>query len=250
MSRFRLPAPVIAAFCLLLTAGVVLSASFAGASSTSGPVAARQATPASYSCDMSATPAATPAMDMSMGMDHGAGMTTLEFDQTYIDMMLPHHASVVALAEAALPRLENADLQTIAMTIISSQSAEVEELSALREQLYGSAMPEPMDVIMPAMAEYMPEAHDMMMADMAMMDSDALVAQFCAQTDADLAFIDLVIPHHESAISASEVAVTDAASPELRAFAERVITDQQAEIDEMRAIRATLTGDAAATPAA
>ena len=248
MPKFRLPAPIVAALCLFLTGGVVLGSTLAGATSTDrGPVA-RQATPAAYSCDTAATPVATPAMDMAMG-DHGAGMTTIEFDQTYIDMMLPHHASVVALAEAALPRLENAEIQTIAMTIISTQSAEIEELSALREQLYGSAMPEPMDVIMPAMAEYMPEAHDMMMADMAMMDSDALVAQFCAQTDADLTFIDLVIPHHESAIAASEVAVTDAASPELRTFAEEVIAAQQAEIDQMTTIRATLTGEAA-TPAA
>ena len=236
MPRFRSPA-LLAAVCGLLLASTLLAAG-TGANGPSRTVTAQLATPATYSCDFAGTPAATPAMAM---MDGEATPTTMDFDQTYIDMMLPHHASVIALAQAALPRLQNADLQTIAMNIISSQRAERQELSGYREQFYGSATPEPVDVVMEAMATTMPEAHDLMMADMAMMDSDALVAEFCARSDADLAFIDLVIPHHQSAIAASQVAVTQATHPEIRAFAQRVIDAQQAEVDQMTAIRATLT---------
>jgi uncharacterized protein (DUF305 family) len=41
------------------------------------------------------------------GMDHMA----MEFDQMYIDMMIPHHQSIIALAQAALPRLTDERLR-------------------------------------------------------------------------------------------------------------------------------------------
>lgn len=234
----QLRSSAIAAMCLLIAA--ILGSALTGVASPAQPNAARQATPAAvFSCETTATPAATPEMG-EMAMSDAP--ITADFDQTYIDMMLPHHASVIALAEAALPRLENADLQSIAMNIISSQSSELEELSGLREQFYGSTTPEPMDVVMTAMATYMPQAHDRMVADMAMMDSDALAAEFCAQDNADLAFIDLVIPHHQSAIAASEAAVVQATHPEIREFADRVIVAQEAEIEQMTSIRGLLTG--------
>ena len=86
------------------------------------------------------------------------------------------------------------------------------------------------------------------MDDMAMqMDPAAQVAAVCAADDADVAFIDLTIPHHESAIAASESAVGDATHQEISDFARRVIDDQQREIEELRAIRAQLSGEG--TPA-
>ena len=66
----------------------------------------------------------------------------------------------------------------------------------------------------------------------------------CAADDPDLAFIDLVIPHHQSAIVASEVALDRATHEEIRALAGRVIEDQQREIDELGAIRQELFGSA------
>ena len=184
-------------------------------------------------------------MEDMAGMDHGAmsGEAELpEFDQIYIDMMIPHHGCVVALAQAALPRLENEGLQTIAQAIILTQQDEQELLQTYREAWYGSAEPESMDAIMPAMMEYMPEAHDLMMADMDLMDADALVARFCSEDSADLAFIDLVIPHHESAIAASEPAVTDAVHLQIQDFAKNVIETQQSEIDQLTEIRSQLQG--------
>ena len=247
MSRFRSLMPLAAACCLLLGFVMQSTGADADAAGPSRPVTARQATPATYSCDSAGTPAATPVTPAMATMADAATPTSLDFDQTYIDMMLPHHASVIALAQAALPRLQNADLRTIALNIISSQQAERAELSGYREQFYGSATPAPIDAVMDAMATSMPEAHDLMMADMTMMDSDALVAEFCARPDADLAFIDLVIPHHQAAIAASKTAVAQAMHPEIRQFAQGVIEAQQAEIDQMTTIRATLT---TATPAA
>ena len=183
--------------------------------------------------------AATPMAGTEMGSAM-AGME-MEFDRSYIDMMIPHHASIVAMAQVALTRLEDQRLVEIAERIVETQSAEVEELRRYREDFYGDpepmAMDEQMMMDMPGMSGSMDE--------MAMhMDPRAQVAAICAAEDADLAFIDLTIPHHESAITASEVAVDRAIHDEIRAFGERVIEDQRREIDELRAVRAELAGTA------
>jgi uncharacterized protein (DUF305 family) len=194
-----------AAFALL----VIASLNAARGSS----VAARQdATPSTYSCDNLATPMAgmsTPAATNDHGgMEMGTPAAMVEFDQMYIDMMIPHHASIMAMAEAALPRLQDERLRQIAEAIIAAQGPEIDELRGYREQFYGSAEPAPMDAgMMGMMAQMMPGMAMSMDEMMAMMDPAKEVATFCAAADPDLAFIDLTIPHHQSAIAASEAAL-------------------------------------------
>jgi uncharacterized protein (DUF305 family) len=166
----------------------------------------------------------------------------VEFDQLYIDMMLPHHGSIIAMAQAALPRLQDERLREIAQNIIDTQSAEQEELRGYREQFYGSADPAPMDdhtmdMMMTAMPG-MGSMDDMMFQ----MDATAQVAAICAAEDADLGFIDLAVPHHEMAIAASATALEQATHPEIHDFAQRVIDAQSAEIEELSTIRAELSG--------
>jgi uncharacterized protein (DUF305 family) len=223
---------------------------------TPAGVVAQDATPTMpYSCEtaMAASPMAgmegmmmgTPAA----GEQDMAG-AKIEFDQLYIDMMVPHHQSIIALAQAAQDRLTDERLVAIAENIISSQQAEIEELQGYREEWYGSRTAMPMDGSMMDMMDMM----DMMMPGMedmqamaAMMDADALVAAFCAGEDADLTFIDLTIPHHQMAIMASEAALEQATHEEIREIAERVIQDQQREIDELTAIRQELSGEGTPT---
>jgi uncharacterized protein (DUF305 family) len=126
--------------------------------------------------------------------------------------------------------------------MITSQQAENEELRGYREQWYGSPEAMPMDEsMMGMMTQMMPGMGDMA-AMQQMMDPNALVAAFCAGGDPNLAFIDLTIPHHEMAIAASEAALDQATHDEIREVAQRVIQDQQREIDELEMIRSELTG--------
>jgi uncharacterized protein (DUF305 family) len=208
---------------------------------------ARDATPAAaYSCQttMIASPTAgtpTGAMDDMTGIDMGtpmAGMSA-EVDQRYIDMMIPHHASIIALAQAAQDRLTDERLTAIAENIITTQEAEIEELRGYREQFYGSPEPMPMDETIASMMEMMPNMDDMAM----LMDPKAVAANFCEAEDPDLAFIDLTIPHHQMAIMASEAVLEQATHEEILSVAERVIHDQQQEIDELQIIRDELASE-------
>jgi uncharacterized protein (DUF305 family) len=62
----------------------------------------------------------------------------------------------------------------------------------------------------------------------------------------DLAYIDMVILHHQMAIDTSEIALEQAGHQESRDIAERVIAQQQIEIDELETIRVDLEGIPAA----
>jgi uncharacterized protein (DUF305 family) len=213
-----------------LTAALILVVTVAILQGTGSLATQQNATPTAYSCE-AATPStglSTPEAEMDHGgMEMGTPAAMVEFDQMYIDMMIPHHASIMAMAEAALPRLQDERLRVIAEAIIAAQGPEIVELRGYREQFYGSAEPAPMGDEM-----------------MAMMDAEKQVAAFCAAADSDLAFIDLTIPHHLSAIVASEAALQQAVHPEIRDFAQRVIDAQQREIDELTAIRQEIYGSA------
>ena len=213
---------------------------------------AQDATPTmTYSCeDVAGTPGAM--MGGMTGMATGtpmAGMNqmTMELDQMYIDMMIPHHAGIIGLSQAALPRLQDERLQEIARNIIDVQSAEIEELRGYREQFYGDPQPMPMDqAMMETMAQMVPGMSGTMEEMAVQMDPAAQAAAICAAEETDLTFIEMTIAHHQMAIASSEPVVAGAANDEIRQFAQRVIDDQQREIEELEAIQADLTG--AATP--
>ena len=212
------------------------------------------ATPAANPCDgvpTMATPGmmemGTPATGMAMG-EMASPAAAAEFDELYIDMMIPHHASIIAMAEAALPRLTDERLREIAEAIIATQEPEIAELRDLRQRFYGSPDPAAMDATnMAMMDEAMPGMGSM--AEMArLMDSTALVSAICAADDPDLAFIDLTIAHHQMAVIGSEAVLESAIQPEIRDVAARVIAAQEREIETLSQIRQELAGDA--TPAA
>ncbi len=205
-----------------------------------------EATPEALTCaEVAATPAAgmghghgaTPAA----GMDHmDQGAQQVDFDLMYIDMMIPHHESVVALAGVARSELTHPDLIAMAEDIIGTQDAEIEALHKLRAAWYPDAPTVSMDEMMAGMPG--------MGMDMALMDqvmsAEWQVRSFCAADDKDLAFIEQVIPHHRMAIATSEDALEMAVHPELITIAEQVIEAQEEEIAVVERVRDELMAEA------
>jgi uncharacterized protein (DUF305 family) len=221
------------------------------ASMASMPAAAQESTPAmTYACVAAESTPGPMAHEMPMATTPAASTDhmAMEFDQMYIDMMIPHHQSIIAMAQAAQPRLTDERLQEIAQAVIDTQGTEISQLRDYRESWYGDPNPMPMDrPMMEAMGQMMPDMGDMeSMA--AMMDAEAPVAAFCGAENPDVGFIDLTIPHHEMAIAASEVALDQATQPEIQEVAQQVIDAQQREITKLTEIREELAGPA--TPAA
>ena len=53
----------------------------------------------------------------------------------------------------------------------------------------------------------------------------------------DRAFIDAMVPHHQGAVEMAEVALENADHEEIRSLAEDIVSTQEAEIEELRAIK-------------
>lgn len=238
---------VLTSACLAAAAGL-LGLSVATATPRSSVNAAASPTPSCQPTSAASTPG--PVAHGAMGdMDMKSDMTEMPLEMMYIDMMIPHHASVIALAEAALPDLQDARLQEMAEAIIATQGDEITALQDLRETLYDQREPMPMDEgMVTAMAEMMPDMGGDKAAMAFQMDTAAQVAAICAAEDVDAAFMAQIIPHHQMAIDASRALLASSDDATLRAIADKVIAAQQAEIDLLHELQPG--AEAAATPAA
>jgi len=138
-------------------------------------------------------------------------------DERFIDAMVPHHQGAIAMAEVALENAEHPELLQLAQNVISTQQAEIEELRSIKEQEFGtSEVP----------AQMSPEEMEMM----GMEDP----AELANQRPFDEAFINAMIPHHESAIEMAQVALAQSDNPRIRELAASIVEDQEAEIEQMR----------------
>ena len=154
-------------------------------------------------------------------------------DQQYIDMMVPHHESAVAMAELATVRSQRAELQEYAAAVIAAQTTEIAQLRSWRKEWFGSEETPPMSEMpmLPGMSAGMP-GHDMSGGTM---DMEQDIRDLEGASDFDRAFLEAMIAHHEMAVEASEIAVAGEVRAEIKVLAEDVIADQRAEIQQMEA---------------
>ena len=138
-------------------------------------------------------------------------------DERFIDAMVPHHQGAISMAQVALENAEHLELLQLAENVISTQQAEIEELRAIKEQEFGTS-----EVPM----QMSPEEMEMM----GMEDP----AELANQWPFDEAFINAMIPHHQSAIDMAQVALDESDNPAIRDLAGRIVEDQTREIEQMR----------------
>jgi uncharacterized protein (DUF305 family) len=159
----------------------------------------------------------------SMGMGSGgmARQMVMEngkySDKAFIDAMVPHHQGAIAMAEVALKNAEHEEIIQLSRNIISSQQAEIEELKSIKQEEFGTS-----NVPM----EMSPEQ----MRGMGMMMDPQQLAN---QKPFDEAFIDAMIPHHQSAIEMAQVALENSDNPKIKELAQNIISAQQREIEQM-----------------
>ena len=168
-----------------------------------------------------------PKDDMA-GMDHGSTgsrektppMVTEDdrySDKAFIDAMVPHHEGAVEMARVALENAEHKQVRDLAQDIISAQREEIRQLGEIRERRFGAA-----------------EGHARMNEeDMAGMGMAEDPRQLADADPFDKAFIDDMIPHHESAIEMAEAARRKTKDPEIREMAENIVSAQEREISQM-----------------
>ena len=141
-------------------------------------------------------------------------------DRPFATEMIPHHHSAVEMAEFAQKRSTRREIQRLAAAIISSQTAEIDRLTALYQRLKDAGVPT---------GELGMAEHDMGM------DADASMLSDAERFDRE--FIDMMIAHHQGAIRMARVELEKGDNPELQGLAEAIVDAQAKEIDKMNTWR-------------
>jgi uncharacterized protein (DUF305 family) len=139
-------------------------------------------------------------------------------DRRFIDAMVPHHQGAIEMAEVALNNAEHEEIKDLSRNIVSTQQAEIEELKSIKQEEFGTSQ-----VPMEMSKEQMRSMGTMMNP------------QHLAQSKPfDKAFIDAMIPHHQSAIYMAQLAHEKSKIPEVKDLAENIVSAQQREIEQMK----------------
>jgi uncharacterized protein (DUF305 family) len=129
-------------------------------------------------------------------------------DERFIDAMVPHHGGAIDMARVAEKNAEHEEIEQLAGNIITTQRAEIEELESIKQEEFGTSRV-PRDMSMGQMKDM-----GMIMDPQALADEDPF----------DEAFIDAMIPHHQSAIEMAKVANQESENPRIKELAGNIMS--------------------------
>lgn len=156
-----------------------------------------------------------------------ASVVLNDADIEFAQGMIAHHEQAIEMAEIALdPAIgANPGVVDLATRIEQAQDGEV---ALMTGWLTAAGEPVAMDTS---------DGHDMSSME-GMMTADQMDAMAAMTgTDFDSMWLEMMIAHHEGAISQSETVKADGSNPEVLALADQIIVAQQAEIAEMQSLQ-------------
>lgn len=136
--------------------------------------------------------------------------------------MIPHHAQAVEMATLALERSTNPSVLDLAARIQGAQDPEIELMRGWLTAWGQQEMTSEMDGMDHSSITGMMDGAEMTAL------ADATGAEF------DVLFVDMMIRHHQGAITMAETILADGADSDVRTLAEAIIAAQQGEIEEMQ----------------
>jgi uncharacterized protein (DUF305 family) len=149
-----------------------------------------------------------------------------EADVEFAQGMIAHHEQAIEMAEIALDPSRGASPEVVdlATRIQGAQDPEVQLMTAW---LTAAGEPVAMDTS---------EGHDM--SSMPGMMTAEQMDEMASLTGAafDTVWLEMMIAHHEGAVSQSETVKREGSNPDVLALADAIIAAQQGEIDEMKAL--------------
>jgi uncharacterized protein (DUF305 family) len=135
----------------------------------------------------------------------------------FLQMMIPHHQQAIDISNLALKTSKDAELLALAKTIAADQAAEITQMKSwLKDAGATTDMGHSMD-------------------GMGGMLNDAELSALNAETGTkfDILWLKGMTGHHDGAIHMTTM-IRDASNAEIKAFGEKVIKDQSAQIEQMK----------------
>lgn len=135
------------------------------------------------------------------------------FEIRFMTGMIDHHQMAIEMAEICLAKAVHEELRSMCQNIIAAQSAEIEQMQSWLRDWYGMTY-EPM----------------MKPGDQKMLERLALLSG----AEFEVAFMEMMIKHHEGAIKEARQCLDKAAHAELRELCQNIIATQSAEIQQLQ----------------
>jgi len=156
-------------------------------------------------------------------------------DVAFMQMMIPHHAQALTMAELAPSRAQSSEVKALARRILAAQRPEIVTMAAWltdRNLAVPSAADDPADF------DHGEHGH----ATMHGMLSDGQMRELEAARGPafDRLFLRGMIQHHEGAIAMADAVATAGADVQAIELANEIVVGQGAEIDRMRELLAQL----------
>ena len=149
------------------------------------------------------------------------------FDLQFIDQMTMHHEGAIMSAKNMVGDSKRPELRKLAQNIEKSQSEQVKQMQAWREQWYPGAKR--------TFGMMDPTKMQSMMGEGRMKSMMGGSMQQVMGADAtEEMFLCMMIPHHQMAIDMSRKALKQADHPQTKDLARKIIKEQSAQIEEMR----------------
>ncbi len=147
----------------------------------------------------------------------GSATSANPVDRAFVADMIPHHESAVAMATIAQRRGGTAFVKQLAGDIVRTQNAEISTMRAADTRLKRAGVAEG--------SLGVPEH---------MMGMDGEVAALKTAKPFDAAFLRMMIPHHEGALTMAKAELSKGGDAELKRLAREIMSAQQREISAMR----------------
>lgn len=140
------------------------------------------------------------------------------YDLQFLDSMSMHHKHGIEMASRGSEKADSDALRTVAGSMRVHLTEEIEQMQALRERWYRGAA----------------DARNMNLPGAAFMRSmDASLMTEQSGQAFDVAFVDMMVPHHQGAIAMAEDAMVKAQHAEVRALARAIAEREQREIETL-----------------
>ena len=135
-------------------------------------------------------------------------------NSTFIEQMIPHHESAVAMAKLALEKSKRTEIKTLATAIIADQTKEIKDMTGWYKDWFGREVPKGG-------------------AQMHMGGQDDMTSLEKA-TDFDKAFLEEMTAHHRLALMMVTMLTVENSRPELLQLAKNITASQSAQIQQMQ----------------
>lgn len=158
-------------------------------------------------------------------------------DITFAQGMIPHHTQAIAMSKMAAQRAGSPQVKDLAARIQAAQQPEITQLSGFL-RAWNAPVPSTNSPMGGTGQRDMGQMdHGASGAMPGMMSGDQMRQMGQATGDAfDRMFLQMMIAHHQGAVTMGNAELTDGQNPDARQLAQRIVTAQQREMTEMQTL--------------